>query len=251
MSIQIKNSVCFVTGSSRGIGRAIVEELIAQGAAKVYASARNTDALKELADSSQGKVTPVTLDVTQEKQIKEAAQKAGDTQILINNAGLLSYSGITAASDLQSARQEMEINYFGLVNMIRAFAPILKENGGGAIVNISSIGGLIGIPLLGTYCATKAAVHSLTQSARGELKAQGTFLQCVYPGPIDTDMTQEIDMEKETPQNVAMAIFKGLESGAEEVFPDEFAKDFAQKLKSDQKALELEWSTMLPQPAEA
>ncbi len=236
-----------MTGANRGIGRAIVEELIKSGAAKVYAGARNTAALKDLIASSGGKVTAVALDVTNEEQIKAAAKTAQDVQILINNAGIADYSAIIAAPDTLSARKEMEVNYFGTLNMTRAFAPILKKNGGGALVNISSVGGLVGIPLFGTYCATKAAVHSMTQSARGELKAQGTLVLGVYPGPIDTDMSAGVPMEKETPQHVAQEIFRAIESGAEEVYPDKVSKEMAAKLKADAKGVEREWASMLPQ----
>ena len=247
----VKNSVCFVTGSNRGIGRAIVEELVKAGAKKVYASARDTDALKGLVASSGGKVVPILLDVTNEDSIRTAAGAAPDTQVLINNAGTSGYTGIVAAPDTKSARQEMEVNFFGLMNMTRAFAPILKKNGGGVLVNISSVAGLVGIPLFGTYCATKAAVHSLTQSVRGELAAQGTLAICVYPGPIDTDMAAGVDMKKETPQNVAREVIQGIESGAEEVYPDPVSKDFAAKLRSNPKAVEKEWAVMLPQAATA
>ena len=247
MNMKIKDSVCFVTGSGRGIGRAIVEELVKSGAAKVYASARNAGALKDLAAASKGKVVAVALDVTNEDQIRAAAKAAPDTQILINNAGVAAYSAIIGSPDTVSVRQEMDVNFFGLMNMTRAFAPILKKNGGGALVNLSSVGGLVGIPLFGTYCATKAAVHSLTQSVRGELQAQKTLVMGVYPGPIDTDMGAGVNMEKETPQNVAREIFKGIESGAEEVYPDKVSKDFAVRMKTDAKALEKEWSALLPQ----
>ena len=249
MKTQIKDAVVFVTGSNRGIGRAIVEELIRSGAAKVYAGARNPETLKDLVASSKGKVVAVTLDVTNEDQIQVAAKIAKDTQILINNAGIANYTAIVAANDTRSARQEMEVNYFGLMNMTRAFAPILKKNGGGVLVNISSVAGLVGIPLFGTYAATKAAVHSLTQSVRGELKAQGTLVIGVYPGPVDTDIISGVEMEKESPQNVALEISKGIETGAEEIYPDKVSKDLALKLQSDAKGVEKEWATFLPQLA--
>lgn len=250
MSLQISGSVCFVTGSNRGIGRAIVEALIKSGAAKVYAAARNTAALKELVEASDGKVVAVPVDVTNEAQILAAAKIAPDTQILFNNAGVAIYTGIISAPDSKSARAQMEVNYFGLMNMTRAFAPVLKNNGGGVLVNISSIAGLVGIPAMGTYGATKAAIHSLTQSIRGELSDQSTRIIGVYPGPIDTDMTVGLPFEKEMPQQMAREILKGIESGAEEVYPDKMALDFVAKLTTDAKGLEKAWSGMLPQPVE-
>ena len=250
MSSQIKGSVCFVTGSNRGIGRAIVEALIDNGAAKVYAAARNTDTLSALVAASGGKAVAVRLDVTKEEQILAVTKIASDTQFLVNNAGIIHYTGIISAVDSQFARDQMEVNYFGYMNMTRAFAPILGKNGGGVLVNVSSVMGLVGTPATGAYSATKAAIHSMTQSVRGELKAQGTHVIGVYPGPVDTDMTVGLPFEKETPQRVALEILKGIESGAEEIYPDNMALDFAAKLKTDARGLEREWSTMLPQPVE-
>jgi NAD(P)-dependent dehydrogenase (short-subunit alcohol dehydrogenase family) len=246
MSSLIKGSVCFVTGANRGIGRAIVEALIHGGAAKVYAAVRNIDRIQALVEASKGKVVAVALDVTNEAQILAAAKSAQDTQILFNNAGIAHYAGIISAADSTSARTQMEVNYFGYMNMARAFAPILGKNGGGVLVNVSSVMGLVGIPAAATYSATKAAIHSLTQSLRGELKAQGTQVIGVYPGPVDTDMTVGLPFEKETPQHVALEILKGIESGAEDVYPDNMAVDFAAKLQTDAKGLERQWSTMLP-----
>ncbi|MCB0163989.1 MAG: SDR family oxidoreductase [Anaerolineae bacterium] len=249
--MQVKDSVCFVSGSNRGIGRAIVEALIQKGAAKVYASARNPTALKALVDESNGKVVALQLDVTNEEQIQAAARITSDTQILFNNAGIAIYTGVISAPDSESARAQMEVNYFGLMNMTRAFAPVLRNNGGGVLVNISSIAGLVGIPAMGTYGATKAAIHSLTQSIRGELSTHGTQVIGVYPGPVKTDMTAGLPFDMATPQQVAQQILNGIETGAEEVYPDKMALDFVEKLKSDAKGLEKAWAGVLPQPVEA
>lgn len=249
MGITIKESIVLVTGANRGIGKAIVEQLIDQGAAKVYAGARNLETLKEIVDNGAGKIVPIELDITKEDQIRAAASQAKDITILINNAGIANFTAIIAAADTNSARQEMEVNYFGLLNMTRAFVPILKTNGSGALVNISTIGGLFGIPMLGTYCASKAAVHSLTQSVRGELASQGILVIGVYPGPIDTDMTKDTDMEKETPTQVAKAILKGIQNGIEDVYPDKVSQETAVGLQADSKAVEKQWAEMLPQPA--
>jgi len=249
MGVTIKKSIVLLTGANRGIGKAILEQLIDQGATKVYACARNTDSLAPLIEGNAEKVVPLELDVTQEAHIQQAAAQAGDVNIVINNAGIFNYTAIIAAADTNSARQEMEVNYFGLLNMTRAFAPILKTNEPGALVNISSIGGLFGIPMLGTYCASKAAVHSLTQSVRGELASQGTLVIGVYPGPIDTDMTKDIDLEKETPTQVAKAILDGIQNGIEDVYPDKVSQETAAQLQADSKAVEKQWAEMLPQPA--
>lgn len=246
MSGRVKDSVCFVTGSNRGIGRALVEELLLAGVAKVYASARNADALRDLAESHKGRVATLILDVTNDAQVRAAAKVAQDTQILINNAAVNHYSGVISAADMTLARNEMEVNYFGLMNVTRSFAKILKENGGGALVNVSSAGAFVGIPLDGTYCATKAAVHSLTQSVRGELRAQGTLVMGVYPGAIDTDMAAGADVEKETARHVAQQILLGIDSGTEDLYPDEASRDLIARLHEDGKAVEKEWSTMLP-----
>ena len=120
MSTQIKGSIVFVTGSNRGIGKALVEELVRSGARKVYAAARKAEPLNDLVASSKGKVVAVTLDITNEEQIHAAARIAQDTQILINNAGIVNYTAILAASDTRPARQEMEVNYFGVMNMTRS-----------------------------------------------------------------------------------------------------------------------------------
>ena len=152
---NIKNSVVFVTGANRGIGKALVEELINKGAAKIYAAARNRDSILPLMKNAPGKIVPIQLDVTNEQQIEAAASLATDVNVLINNAGRADFAAALGASDITSARAEMEVNYFGLLNMARAFAPILKDNFGGTLVNISSIGGLVGIPVVGTYSATR------------------------------------------------------------------------------------------------
>ena len=248
--LSIANSVVFVTGANRGIGKALVREALNRNARKVYAAARSLEKLADVMAMAPKRIVPVVLDVTDAKQVNMATV-AQDVQILINNAGIANYTAIIAATDTQPARQEMEVNYFGLMNMTRAFAPILKKNGGGALVNISSVAGLVGIPSFGTYAATKAAVHSLTQSVRGELKAQGTFVAAVYPGPIDTDMSAGVDMEKFSPKDTAKKIFDGIEARSEEIYPDPVSEDLARKLKTDAKAAEREWSAMLPQPVEA
>ncbi len=248
-SFDVSQSVALVTGANRGIGRAFVEELLNQNATKVYATARNLGDLNAVVALDPQRVVPLQLDVTDQSRIKQAAETAGDVNLLINNAGYAAYTALVTAPDLSTLEREMQVNFYGLLYMVRAFAPRLKNNGGGAIVNVSSIGGLIGIPMVGTYCATKAAVHSLTQSIRGELSVQQTRVFGVYPGPIDTDMAAGMDLEKESPDAVAKAVFADMSRGAEDIYPDPVARQTAEGLAQDAKSVEREWGKMLPQVA--
>ncbi|MCZ6605733.1 MAG: SDR family oxidoreductase [Alphaproteobacteria bacterium] len=243
---RIEGQVAFVTGANRGIGRAFVEELLAAGAAKIYAAARNPETLADLVASGNGRVVPVELDVTKPDMIERAAAAHRDVSVLINNAGIATFEGLIAASDGAPARDEMETNYFGTLNMIRSFAPVLSANGGGAIVNLSSIAGQVNFPMLGSYSATKAAVHSLTQGVRAELAAQGTLVVGVYPGPIDTDLAANLPMEKTAPETVAKAVVEAVEAGVEDVYPDPTAIEMHLALLGDPKAVEKQAGEMLP-----
>lgn len=239
-NIVVKDSVIFITGASRtrGIGRALVEEAVKRGAKKVYATARNISQLDSLVSQYQGIVVPLTLDVTHRNEDDQIAQKASDTQILINNSGVAGFSGICFHYSEEVARQEFEVNYFGLINLIRAFSKTLIKNQNSAIANVVSIAGLSSFPMAATYSASKAAAHSLTQAVRAELTPHGVRVFGVYPGPIDTDMADGVDLEKETPANAAIRIFDGIEQGVEDITTDGFADDFVKKIRLDPKAVE-------------
>ncbi len=243
---KIEGKAAFVTGANRGIGLAFVEELLAAGAAKVYAGARNTASLEGLVERSNGKVVPVELDVTKPEVIKAAATAHKDVAVLINNAGIAAFEGLISANDSTPARDEMETNYFGTLNMIRSFAPVLAANGGGAIVNLASIASHVNFPVLGSYSAAKAAVHSLTQGVRAELAAQGTHVAGVYPGPVDTDMAENFPMDKTAPNAVAKAVLEGLEAGEEDIYPDPMSTEMHAALLGNPKAVERQTGEMLP-----
>lgn len=245
---RIEGKAAFVTGANRGIGRAFVEELLAAGAAKVYAGARDPSTLADLVANGNGRVVPVELDVTKPDLIEKAAAACKDVAVLINNAGIATFEGLSSASDDAPARNEMEVNYFGSLNMIRSFASTLAANGGGTIVNMSSIAGLVSIPVFSSYSASKAAVHSLTQGARAELAAQGTLVVGVYPGPVDTDMGTNISLEKASPRAVVKAVLEGVEAGEENVFPDPTSKQLHEGLTADPKAVEKQLAAMLAAP---
>ena len=249
-NITIKNAVIFVTGANRGIGRAIAEEAVARGAKRVYAAARDVSGVQDLVDRHPEQVRAVRLDVTNSEQIREAAAQAPDVQVLINNAGVGGFSGFIYHHDQEATRREMETNYFGPLNVTRAFAEAVIGNGSGngAVATVISIGGLSNFPPAATYSASKASAHSLTQGMRAELAPQGVTVFGIYPGPIDTNMASGLDMEKETPRNAASRIFDGMESGVEEITTDAFADEFVSNLKADAKAVERENAKMAHQP---
>ena len=240
MGVQINGAVAFVTGANRGIGRALVQALLDRGAAKVYAAARRPETLDPLVKAAHGRVVAVRLDVTRSDQIKAAVDLAGDVTLLVNNAGIVAHLGdsFTDRTWVSAGREEYEVNVLGTLSVTQAFAPVLAARGGGAVVNISSVAGLVAFGMLTSYSASKAALHSVTQATRAWLKAQGTYVAGVYPGPIDTDMAAKIEMDKTSPDVAAGAILDGVEEGREEIFPDPFAKQLGALFLENPKGLE-------------
>jgi NAD(P)-dependent dehydrogenase (short-subunit alcohol dehydrogenase family) len=232
---KIEGMVAMVTGANRGIGRALVDALLARGVKKIYAAARNPETLGDLRDE---RVVPLQLDVTDANQVQAAAEAAGDVEIVFSNAGLLLATGLAGASVVDQARREMDVNYFGPLQLLTHVAPTLAQNGGGAVVTIGSIAGLTNGPFFPTYSASKAALHSLTQAARILLGPQGTSVFGVYPGPVDTEMARGVPMQKASPCDVANAILDGIEAGQEDIFPDPFAVDFGRQFEASPKGSE-------------
>jgi NAD(P)-dependent dehydrogenase (short-subunit alcohol dehydrogenase family) len=244
MNFEIAGRSALVTGANRGIGRALVEALVERGAARVWAGTRREDALAELRAKYPRRVETLALDVTSDADVTAAAARAGDVSLLVNNAGVASLQGasVTDPEWLRAGRREIDVNLFGSLVVSQAFAPVLRRNGGGALVNIVSVAGLVNFPQLLSYSASKAALHSLTQGLRAALRAQGTHVVGVYPGPVDTDMAKDIPLEKASPAFVAQAILDGLASGAEEIFPDPMAQRFGAAFLKDPKALEQQFA---------
>jgi NAD(P)-dependent dehydrogenase (short-subunit alcohol dehydrogenase family) len=239
-TFPIKGTTALVTGANRGIGRALVDALLARGAARVYATARNTESLKDLVAASGGRVVPLQLDVTKPEQIRAAAAAASDVRLLINNAGIVKkFEGdFTDPQWIDAGRDEFETNVVGVLAVTQAFAPALTSRPGGAVVNLASVVSLVNFPSITTYSVSKAAVHSLTQATRAHLAPYQVFVAGVYPGPIDTDMARDIPMEKTSPQVTAHAILDGIETRTEEIFPDPFAQQVGALYQRDPKAAE-------------
>jgi len=240
MAIRIDGTVALVTGANRGIGRALTVALLEGGAKKVYAAARDPKSVQDLAKKYGARLAAVKLDVTKPAEVTAVAAVATDVQLLVNNAGIATNfnAAFTDPGLVEAGRREIETNVFGPLALTQAFAPILARNGGGGVVNVNSVVGFVSFPILITYSASKAALHSLTQATRAHLKAQGTFVAGVHPGPVDTDMGAGIEMEKASPESVADAIIKGIEAGDEEIFPDPMAREIGKAYFADPKAVE-------------
>jgi NAD(P)-dependent dehydrogenase (short-subunit alcohol dehydrogenase family) len=203
LSAAVAGCVAIVSGGNRGIGRGFVEELVAGGAAKVYCGARSpSDVPAELIDAG---VVPVPLDITDTDSVAAAVASCPDVTVVVNNAGLHGRDRLVLAQDPDIARQEMEVNYFGTLNMIRAFAPVLASNGGGAVVNVLSVAGAIPTAFMGGYSPAKSAALFLSIIARAELEPQDTSVTALIVGSVDTRMADHVEGWKENPRDIAVA----------------------------------------------
>ncbi|MGW0662336.1 SDR family oxidoreductase [Streptodolium elevatio] len=189
-STAAEGRVWFVTGASRGLGRAFAEAALGAGD-RVAAAARSGDALHELAAAHPGRVLPLTLDVTDRDAVFAAVGQAVDAfgrlDIVVNNAGTLSMGMIEEFTE-DEARAQMETNFFGALWVSQAVMPHLREQGSGHIVQISSIGGLAGFPLSGMYAASKFALEGMSEALAMEAASFGVKVSIVQPGGYWTDL---------------------------------------------------------------
>ncbi len=218
--MNFDNKVVLVTGANRGIGKEIVSALLTRNVKKIYATSRDIANLPDFADT---RISALQLDITDPQQIVEAAKSASDIDILINNAGIAAFASLLD-SPLNVLEQDMNTNYFGTLNMIREFTPLLEGKESSAIVNMVTIGAFVNFPMIGGYCASKSALFSLSQGIRIELAPKNISVHTVNPGPIDTDMAKEFDMEKTSPELAAENTLLGLEAGEADIFPDQTGK---------------------------
>ena len=225
MSIEIQGKNILVTGANRGIGKAITERLLQSGAAKVYGAVRNVESLVELQEEYGDRLVAIKLDLTKPESIQAAADTAVDVDVVVNNAGVLRLSDALSETAIEDLEFELNGNVFGLLRVAQAFAPVLKSNGGGALVQLNSIVSMKSFEQFATYSASKAAAYSLTQSLRLSLREQGTQVVSVHPGPILTDMGNAAGLAAvaEPPELVADAIINALSEGEFHAFAGEMA----------------------------
>src|SRR5271170_3482976 len=234
--MTIKDKTVLVTGSNRGIGQALVEEALRRGAKRVYAGSRQPLA------HADGRVTPLTLDVTNAAQIQAAVEQVESLDILINNAGVALYDDL---SDRATLERHLAVNLFGTYGVTQAFLPSLTRSRG-AIVNVLSALALAPLPIIPAYSISKAAAFSLTQSLRALLAGRNVRVHAVLTGPVDTDMTRGFEIPKASPQSVAQGIFDGVENNDDEIFPDPMSRSLVQSWRGGAaKVLEHQYAALL------
>jgi len=229
-AVSIQGSVALVTGGQRGIGKAFADELLARGAAKVYVTARDPK------PTDDTRLVPLPLEVTDDASVAALVASVSDVNIVINNAGA-GGSGPLLHSDIDDIKDLFDINVFGPIRVAQAFAPQLKANGGGALVDIHSV--LSWASGAGAYGATKAAYWYVTNTLRTELAPQDTLVVGVHLGFTDTDLTANISAPKIAPSVVATAALDGVEAGLTEVLVDDVSRHFKSALSGPVEGLQL------------
>ena len=233
--MNIENQTVLVTGANRGIGKSIVDELLNNGVKKVYAGARKVSSLPQWNDD---RVVALELDITNDAQVKAAVATAGDINILINNAGVATFASFFDDNGVDATKRDMDTNFWGTLNMMRSFVPVLEKNTTPAIVNVVTIGAFVNFPSIGGYSASKAALFSLSQGARMELAGRGIAVHTVNPGPIDTDMAKDFEIDKTSPQVTAQNIIAGMKADQADIFPDPGGQGMFEVWKNDYRELE-------------
>jgi NAD(P)-dependent dehydrogenase (short-subunit alcohol dehydrogenase family) len=235
--MMIADRTVLVTGANRGIGQALVAEALSRGAKRVYAGTRQPFAHPD------GRVTPLTLDVTNPAQAQAAADQVGSLDVLINNAGIALYDDL---SDRAALERHLAVNLFGTYGVTQAFLPLLVRSRGAIVNNVSTMA-FAPLPLTPAYAISKAAAFSLTQSLRALVAARGVRVHAVLTGPTDTDMTRGFDIPKSSPGSVARAVFDGVEQGEEDIFPDPMSQSLAESWRRGAvKALERQLAAFAP-----
>lgn len=250
--MEITGTTALVTGGNRGIGEAFVRVLLEAGCARVHVGSRDPAAAAHLEAAFPGRALALRLDVTDDAQVAAAAAACGDVAILVNNAGAFLHRRLIAAPDMAGAREEMEVNYFGVLRMCRAFAPVLARNGGGGIVNVLSAGAIVAVPDMGGYSPSKFAARALSTAVRAELAPQGTSVTALIVGSVDTRMAAHVThVAKETPEAIARVGVDALRRRLDEVDTDRMAVEVRASLARDPKGLERQMARRVQGPPTA
>lgn len=227
---ELKDKIVLITGADGGLGTALVTELISRNVRKIYATGLKLDNLKRVFENYADIVIPIELDVTNTESIQKCADLCSDTNTLVNNAGVELKVPFLADKSSQAALFEMKVNYVGVIEMINNFLPHLEKSSNSSIVNILSMGSLVVVKRLGSYCASKTATHILTETIREELAEKQIKVMAVYMGYINTQMVpEETKSEKSEPADIVREICNGIEAGNDRIYPDQITREFIEK----------------------
>jgi short-subunit dehydrogenase len=237
--MEIKDKSVLVTGASRGLGRTLAFAFAKARAKEVFAGARSPEDIEKLKRDAAAidlPINPIKLDVTDDHDIN-ATQELGPIDLLINNAGVAGY-GNPLSMNLDDAIEEMAVNYFGVLRVTRAVAPAMMAQRDGVIVNVATAFAKVNLPLVGTYCATKAALLSLGQAMRAYLAEHNVRVITVMPTTIDTDMSKGADVPKMTKEYVAAEILAAIREERHDPPIGDEAKGVFESLSKDARGLE-------------
>jgi NAD(P)-dependent dehydrogenase (short-subunit alcohol dehydrogenase family) len=237
----LSQDVAVVTGAARGIGQALVAELLKRGVKKIYAVGKGASITTAFAGDAR--VVAVQADVTNAKQIQALADKAKDATLIFSNAGVLDFGNILD-TPVETIERNFATNFYGQINLARSFTPVVENNGGGHFTMLLSVVSFASMPGLAAYNASKAAAWSLAQSLRADLAKKNIQVHSVFPGPVDTDMSAAITFPKTSAADVAKAIVDGVAEGMEDIFPDVMSSQVYEGWKADHKAVEKNFASM-------
>lgn len=224
--MNIDKSIAIVTGANRGLGRQFASQLLERGASKVYAIARRPETV------DLPGVEAIRLDVTDQDEVDAVARRVGEADIVVNNAGFSSFARLVDG-DMDDIRQEIEVNYFGALHMVRAFAPIMRERGHGGFLNVSSVMAWLGYEHSNSYGASKAANWAMSNGLREELAGTGIQISSLFLGSTDTDMMAGIDVPKNRPEELVATALDQFENGVNEILADDAAITLKAELSDD------------------
>ena len=230
----LKDKVILITGANRGIGKSLVKASLEKGAKKIYATSRDLSKMSNFGDE---RVVTLELDITDNAQILRVAEKTKDLEVLINNAGILS-QGNVLEGEISAVENDMKVNYYGTINMMRAFAPILEK------INLVSIVAYSPLPSIAGYSASKTALYSATLSVRTELEKKGITVHAINPGAIDTDMNKGSEWDMPAPDGIATIILDKVEAEELDIVPDEMGLGMFNAWKEEPSKLAKMYSNM-------
>jgi short-subunit dehydrogenase len=219
-----------ITGAGGGIGSCLVDQFVSRNVSHIFAADLHIESVTKLQEKYPGFVVPYQLDVTNSSEVKVCADYCREVDILVNNAGIELKKAFLDEESIKASFMEMSVNYFAVHKLCHEFWPHLKSKESSAIVNMLSIASFCLIPEIETYCASKAALNVLIQGIRHRSAGTGIKIFGVYPGYVDTGMTESLDVRKSTPMSVAENIIAGIESNTLDIFPDDESRALAGRI---------------------